>query len=831
MSAKKKTARKKTKKRRKSGNAGSANGGKLLIVESPAKARTLSRYLGDDYLVKASVGHIRDLPKRELGVDVEHGFEPQYVTIRGKGKVVKELQKAATGAEEVLLATDPDREGEAIAFHVAHQLGYEPDGDGRFKRVLFEEITREGIERGLRNPGGIDLRKVEAQQARRILDRLVGYKASPFLWKPIRPGLSAGRVQTVALRLIWEREEEIRRFEPQEYWTIEASLSSDEERFTAKLHRIDGEKPELPDEASATAVVEAVQGSEFKVGRVRRKERRKYPSAPFTTSTLQQEAAKRLRFSAKRTMRVAQQLYEGVEISGEGAVGLITYMRTDSTRVAGTAANAARDHVGKKYGSRYLPDSPKLYTGKQQKGAQQAHEAVRPTSVGRTPEALKGDLDADQLKLYTLVWQRFVASQMTPAVYDTTTVDIDAPGADDRDYVFRVTGSVLKFDGFTRLYRNEREEDGGRSLDDLNELPELTEGVTVEVVEVQKNQHFTEPPPRYSEASLVKELEKLGIGRPSTYAQIISTLLDRNYVELDRRRFVATALGETVAQVLIKVFPDTFNVDFTSRMESELDRVEEGQLEWRKVLEEFYPPFSEQLEKGEANSEAIVREVVQAEDAECSECGRPMIVRWNRYGRFLGCSGYPDCRNTQPIDRPPEVDLSDEPCPQCGGELAVKTGRYGPFIACTNYPDCRFTRPIDEKRAPVPTDVKCPECGSPMTVKRGRYGDFLACTEYPDCKGTRPMTLGLTCPGCGEGDIVKRRTRRGRVFYGCSTYPECEWSSWDTPVKASCPECDSQIAVEKSSKRRGDYLRCVNCSHEFTETGEESPESAEVEGN
>lgn len=828
------SAQKKTKKRKKTARKGrnAGNGSKLLIVESPAKARTLSRYLGKDYLVKASVGHIRDLPKRELGVDVEHGFTPRYVTIRGKGKVINELKSAARGAAEILLATDPDREGEAIAFHVAEQLGYEPDGEDRFKRVLFEEITREGVERGLENPGEIDLKKVEAQQARRILDRLVGYKASPFLWKPIRPGLSAGRVQTVALRLIWEREDEIRRFEAQEYWSVDALLQRQEDRFKAGLHRIDGEKPVLPDEAAARAVVSAVQEAEFRVGQVRRKERRKYAAAPFTTSTMQQEASKRLRFSAKRTMRTAQQLYEGVEIGGEGAVGLITYMRTDSTRVAASAANAARAYVEREFDQRYLPSSPKLYTGKQQKGAQEAHEAIRPTSAARTPDSLKGDLDPDQLKLYTLIWLRFVASQMSPAVYDTTTVDIDVEGGDGKSYVFRVTGSVLKFDGFTRLYREERSEDDGRRLDDLEALPELSEGEVLELVEMLPEQHFTEPPPRYSEASLVKELERQGIGRPSTYAQIISTLLDRKYVELERRRFMPTALGETVAKMLIRVFPDIFNVDFTSRMESELDRVEEGRLEWHKVLEEFYAPFSDQLEKGEARSDEIVREVLEVPDVTCDVCGRPMVVKWNRYGRFLGCSGYPECRNTRPIDRPPEVDLSGERCPQCGGELTVKSGRYGPFVACSNYPDCRYTRPIDEKQAQQPPDVKCPECGSPMVVKRGRYGDFLACTRYPDCKGTRPVTLGITCPRCGEGEIVKRRTRRGRTFYGCSRYPECEWSSWDVPVKAKCPECSAEVALEKSSKRKGEYLKCAVCGHEFGREGEgvsEEEEDDEVE--
>lgn len=814
------TAQKKTKGKKKRSDR-AANGARLLIVESPAKARTLGRYLDDSYVVKASVGHIRDLPKRDLGVDVEGGFEPQYVTIRGKGKVIQELKQAARDAELVLLATDPDREGEAIAYHVAEQLGYESKNGNRFRRVLFEEITPDGVARGLANPGEIDLKKVNAQQARRILDRLVGYKASPLLWKPIRPGLSAGRVQTVALRLIWEREEEIRGFVAQEYWTVEALLEREGDRFTAKLHHIDGKKPDLPDETSAAAVLDAVEQVPFQVTRVRRKERRKNPAAPFTTSTLQQEAAKRMRFSTKRTMRIAQQLYEGVEVGGD-SIGLITYMRTDSTRVASSAANAARGYVEKEYGSNYLPKSARLYLGRQQKGAQEAHEAIRPTSVSRTPASLERDLDADQLKLYRLIWMRFVASQMAPAVYDTTTADFDIEGSDRRRYLFRVTGSVMKFDGFTRLYSQTYEKEEGRHLDDLEPLPDMSEGDVLDLIELTKTQHFTEPPPRFSEASLVKELEKDGIGRPSTYAQILSTLLDRAYVELDSRRFVPTPLGETVVQVLIRVFPETFDVDFTSQMERNLDQVEGGELAWRDVLAAFYSEFSERLREGEKRSDEIIKEIVQAEDTKCDQCGAPMLVRWNRYGRFLGCSAYPECKNTRPIDRPPEVDLGDEKCPQCGGDLTVKNGRYGPFVACSNYPACRFTRPLDGKATEVPAEAKCPKCGSAMAVKTGRYGEFLACTAYPECKYTQPITLNLACPRCNQGEIVKRRTRRGRFFFGCSRYPECDWSTWDTPTAASCPACGGKVALIKTSKRKGDYLRCASCQHEFALEGSEA---------
>ncbi|UCF18853.1 MAG: type I DNA topoisomerase [Gemmatimonadota bacterium] len=800
------------------------NESKLLIVESPAKARTLNRYLDDSYVVKASVGHVRDLPKRELGVDVENRFEPQYVTIRGKGKVLTELKQAARTADQVLLGTDPDREGEAIAYHVADQLGFGTKNGQRFKRVLFEEITPEGVARGLASLGEIDLRKVDAQQARRVLDRLVGYKASPFLWKPIRPGLSAGRVQTVALRLIWEREEEIRRFQPLEYWTVEALLEKGDQRFTARLHHIEGSKPELPDEAAAAAVVGAVSDVPFQITRIRRRERRKNPAPPFTTSTLQQEAAKRLRFSAKRTMRIAQQLYEGVEAGGE-AIGLITYMRTDSTRVASSAAGAAREFLERTFGARYVPRAARLYLGKQQKGAQEAHEAIRPTAVHRTPESLKGDLDPEQLNLYTLIWLRFVASQMSAAVFDTTTVDFDLRGSDGKGYLFRATGSVLKFDGFTRLYKEAQEEGEHRRLDDLDPLPALEEKEVVGLIEIGTTQHFTEPPARYSEASLVKELEKQGIGRPSTYAQILSTLLERKYVDLEKRRFVPTPLGETVVQVLIRVFPDTFSVDFTSNMEVTLDRIEEGEREWHEVVEDFYKVFSKRLEEGEARSEDIVREIVQAKDTVCERCGAPMVVRWNRYGRFLGCSNYPECRNTESIDKPPEVDLGGEKCPQCSGELIVKSGRYGPFVACSNYPDCRFTRAVDAKHSVVSADAKCPKCGSPMAVKTGRYGEFLACTSYPACKHTQPITLGLKCPKCGDGEIVKRRSKRGRVFFGCTRYPDCDWSTWDTPIAAACPACESAVALQKSSKRKGDYLKCPSCGHE---SGLESTETADA---
>jgi DNA topoisomerase I len=750
----------------------------LVIVESPAKARTIGKYLGPEYCVRASVGHIRDLPERELGVDVEHGFEPKYVTIRGKGKIIQELRRAADGVDEVILATDPDREGEAIAYHVAEQLGYEAaaGADKRFRRVLFHEITRDAVRRALEHPLPLDMRKVEAQQARRILDRLVGYQVSPLLWKPIRPGLSAGRVQTVALRLITERETEIRAFVAEEYWSITALLEKDGRRFEAKLHQIDGRAFRLEDEAAASKVLHDIAGLPFVITELKRRQRLKNPPAPFTTSTLQQEAAKRLGFTAQRTMRTAQQLYEGMDIGSEGSVGLITYMRTDSTRVAGSAAGEARDLVSSGFGDGYLPDTPRTWGGRQQKGAQEAHEAIRPTSALRRPEAVRQYLDRDQYRLYELIWLRFVAGQMAPAVFDTTTADFELKpaAADVASYLFRATGSIMVFDGFTRLYQEAREDGDHRTLDDLAPLPELGEGDRCALHEVTPAQHFTQPPPRFTEASLVKELERLGIGRPSTYAQIISTLTDREYVKLEQKRFQPTPLGETVAAVLVRVFPDIFSVDFTSTMEAELDRVEEGELDWRGVLGDFYEPFQKRLVDGAERSQEIVQDTVSSDAGPCPDCGRDLAVRWNRAGRFLGCTGYPECRHTQPLDE-------------------------------------------QQKPEPVATGEMCPKCGAALFEREGRFGPFIACGNYPKCKHTQPRTIpGLTCPACGEGAVGEKRTRRGKPFWGCTRYPDCDWSIWDEPVPRRCPNCEAPFVVRKSTKTRGEFLRCPTCSHEYT---------------
>ena len=738
----------------------------LVVVESPAKAKTIAKYLGKGYTVKATVGHIRDLPERELGVDVTAKYKPKFVTVKGKQKAIAELKAAAKEADEILIATDPDREGEAIAWHVKDQVGKSNDN---IKRVLFHEITKDAIKAAILRPIKIDGRKVEAQLTRRILDRLVGFKVSPLLWKAIKTGLSAGRVQTVALRLIVEREDAIRKFVAQEYWSIAAQLDKNGHAFEAELKKIDGHTvdKEIRNEAAANTIVEAVRGKPFIVTEVMRREKRKRPPAPFTTSTLQQEAAKRLGYSSKRTMQIAQGLYEGVELGDEGAVGLITYMRTDSMRVAASALQGAREWIGRNFEKPYLPETPNLYGGNAQ--AQDAHEAVRPTDVERAPDVIKRYLKPDQLKLYTLIWQRFVASQMTPIVYDTTTVDFDLG-----EYLFRATGSVIKFDGYHRLYTEARESEEGRTLDDLPPLPVLVKGDQVTLKAVVPAQHFTEPPPRFSEAALVKELEKLGIGRPSTYAAISSTLLARHYVSMVEKRFHPTELGETVNKLLVPRFPDIFNVEFTSEMENDLDRIEEGELTRVQVLDGFWTPFEKRLL-------AVKPEEMIGEAHDLSK-------------------------------------IKEMRCPTCGSEVAVKTGRFGPYIKCTqvNDPECKWTQSLRKKRAPDrPTDEKCEKCGRDMVIKTGRYGEFMACTGYPKCKNTRPVPLGVKCPKCLVGDLAEKRSRKGRTFYGCNKYPMCDFTTWNKPVQDVCPHCGNPGAEQKTTKARGSWNICLKCGQEF----------------
>ncbi len=791
MAAKKKTAtrKKKTptpkakpKARAKAvpvGDDGKRGGGALVIVESPTKAKTIGKYLGRGYTVKATVGHVRDLPKRELGVDVEHGFAPTYVTIKEKAKTLAEIKKADKTSERVLIATDPDREGEAIAWHVAGQLG----NGGKVRRVLFHEITKDAVAQALAHPLEIDQRKVDAQQARRVLDRLVGYKASPLLWKSIKTGLSAGRVQTVALRLICEREAEIRSFTPQEYWTIEADLEKDGQTFQARLHKLDGHKPEIKDAATAEAIVADARGLPFVVTTVEKGERRRPAPPPFRTSTLQQEAAKQLGFSAARTMRAAQRLYEGAEIGDEGPVGLITYMRTDSIRVADSAVAQARELIGDAFDARYLPTAPPTHKeGKGQSRVQDAHEAIRPTEVQRRPEELKKHLEADLFKLYQLIWRRFVASQMTAAVFETTKVDFDLGR-----YVFRATGSRMLFDGYHVLYHEAHEPEEGKTLEDLPPIPPLAQGDRITVHGVTPTQHFTEPPPRYSEASLVKELERLGIGRPSTYATIISTLRARWYATAKDRRFAPTPQGETVWKVMKRCFPEVFEVGFTAQMETELDKVEEGDLAWQQVLGDFWGPFATAL--AAVDVQKIIHEVHDLST------------------------------------------LHEEKCPKCGSPLEVRSGRFGPFIACTRYAskECDFSRSLKKDKVPDrPSDVVCKECGAPMVVKTGRYGEFLACTRYPKCKYTQPVPLGVKCPKCGVGDLAERRTRKGRNFFGCLRYPDCDFSTWTRPVAEPCPSCGFVGMEHKPIKTGGVTRKCLKCGHEDTlaESGPAEPSAA-----
>jgi DNA topoisomerase-1 len=758
----------------------------LVIVESPAKAKTIGKYLGRGYRVRATIGHVRDLPEKKIGIDIENGFEPEYVTIPGKEKTLAELKNAAKESREILLATDPDREGEAIAWHVASQVRRK--NGAPIKRVLFHEITKDAVQGAIERAGQIDERKVDAQQARRVLDRLVGYKASPVLWKTVKKGISAGRVQTVALRLLVEREREIKAFKPVEYWTVEALLEKGGKEFVAKLHHIDQKKATIPNEAAAQKILADLASLKtFGVTEVKRRERRKNPAPPFTTSTLQQEAAKKLGFGSKRTMRLAQDLYEGIEVGAEGSVGLITYMRTDSTRVSEVSAQQARDYVAMMYGNEYQSSSLQLYGDGKSKNTQDAHEAIRPTDPTRRPEHIAKYLKPDQLRLYELIWQRFTASQMAPARFDTTTVDFDLATV-SLPYLFRSTGSVMKFEGYQKVYRETREQgDGhGKALEEEQPLPPMEVGDDVPVKQVTPSQHFTEPPPRYSEASLVKELERLGIGRPSTYASIISTLVDRRYAQLENRRFFPTELGDQVERVMVKSFPDIFNVQFTSHMESDLDKVEEGDVNWRKMLEDFYRPFATSLK--DADIEELIAE---AHDLST---------------------------------------LEDERCPVDGGRLVARGGFFGPFVACENHPKtCKYTRPLrGERKAAQLTDQICHECGAPMVIRHGRSGEFLGCSRFPKCRGTRSMPTGVKCPKDGGDIAVRRSKKRGKAFYGCANYPACDFVIWDKPVPEVCPECGYVGAEVKSNKTRGEYRRCINCANEWEPAAEAPVEAVAV---
>lgn len=803
----------------------------LVIVESPAKAKTIQKYLGKGFEVEASLGHIKDLPKSNLGVDIENDFETDYQVIPGKEKVVSKLKKLAKTAEAIYLAPDPDREGEAIAAHLAEELSGDgasrkkTNGTQKIYRVTFNEITKKAVQDAFEHPRDIDRHLVDAQQTRRVLDRLVGYQISPLLWDKVRRGLSAGRVQTVALRLIVEREREIKAFEKKEYWTIDAHLASAKPpAFDARFIGRGDEKIEVPNGEEAEKLRAALETADWSVRSVEKKERRRNAAPPFTTSKLQQDSSRKLRFSVKRTMMIAQRLYEGIELGDEGLVGLITYMRTDSTRVSNDALAEVREMIGNEYGNAYLPESPNIYKSKQ-KGAQEAHEAIRPTSASRHPDSIKKYLQEDEYKVYKLIWQRFVASQMTPAVFDQTTVEIDAKTSDPVPYLFRVTGSVLKFDGFLKVYEESKEAKDDEDEALKHKLPPLEAGQKLTLKSLKPEQHFTEPPPRYNEASLVKELEERGIGRPSTYAAILSTIQERQYVQKLGGKFAPTEIGLVVTDLLVENFKDIFDPAYTARLEEELDEIEDGQQRWTDALREFYEKFERDLAYAEKHMENIKRMEKPTEE-KCERCGSPLVIKWGKHGSFFACSAYDkkdpnSCTFTKenPINLT-DLDSAEMPetteeeyCENCGRPMVLKRGRFGQFMACTGYPDCKTTRRLDQQRKvpDVPLEEQCPQCGRNLVLRHGRYGEFVSCSGYPDCKYVKQNLIGMKCPSCKEGDLVEKKARRrGTTFYGCTRYPDCKFTSANKPVPEKCPNCGHEYLVQKTLKE-GPVLACPEC--------------------
>jgi len=811
----------------------------LVIVESPAKAKTIQKYLGKGYTVEASLGHVKDLPKSTLGVDIDKDFDTEYIVIPGKEKVLVKLKKLAESAESIYLAPDPDREGEAIAAHLEEELG---NGSGkrkkkkrkkaedtlRIQRVTFNEITQRAVREAFEHPRGIDRNLVDAQQARRVLDRLVGYQVSPLLWDKVRRGLSAGRVQTVALRLVVEREREIKAFEKKEYWTIDAHLAASKPpAFDARFLGKGEEKIEIPNCDEAENIRAALDKADWLVRSVERKERRRNAAPPFTTSKLQQDASRKLRFSVKRAMMIAQRLYEGVELGEEGLVGLITYMRTDSTRVSPDAIQEVREYITSEYGAPYLPEQPNTY--KEKKEAQAAHEAIRPTSALRHPDRIKQYLKEDEYKVYKLVWQRFVASQINPAVFDQTTVDIDARSGGD-SFWFRVTGSVLKFDGFLKIYKESQEGEDEEAEELKHKLPPLEAGQKLTLKSLKPEQHFTEPPPRYNEASLVKELEERGIGRPSTYSAIITTIQERQYVQKLGGKFVPTEIGLVVTDLLVENFRDIFDFQYTARLEEELDEIEEGKEKWTDTLAEFYKRFAKDLKYAEKHMENIKR-MEKPTDEKCERCGSPLVINWGKHGSFYACSSYDkddpeSCTFTKenPINLP-DLDSADmqettqeEYCENCGRVMVLKRGRFGQFMACTGYPDCKTTRRLDQGRKvpDIPLDEICPKCGRNLVIRHGRYGEFTSCSGYPECKYVKQNFIGVKCPLCKDGEVVEKRARRkGNTFYGCSNYPNCKFTSANKPIAEKCPSCGGEYLVEKILKA-GPVIACPNkeCDYE-----------------
>jgi DNA topoisomerase-1 len=737
----------------------------LIVVESPTKVKTIKKYLSSEFAVQASVGHIKDLPKSKLGIDIKNDFKPTYQVLETKKKVITELKKAAAAAETIYLAPDPDREGEAIAWHIAEEI----DGNKTIYRVLFNDLTKNTMLTALQHPQKLNLDKYEAQQTRRILDRLVGYQVSPILWEKVRRGLSAGRVQSVAVRMVCDREEEIRNFVPEEYWNITALLEGSEPPpFEARLVKVDGKKARISNSSESEDVLKRLESAPFIVACVEKKEARRNPAPPFTTSKLQQEASRKLRFSAKKTMSVAQKLYEGIELGKEGPVGLITYMRTDSVRIAEEALSEVRRYILEAHGKEYLPAKPRVY--KSGRTAQEAHEAIRPASLNYRPLDIKPYLTNDQFRLYLLIWNRFVASQMNPAVYDRTTIDIEAANT-----LFRAQGDVMKFPGFMTLY-TEGKDDNGEENGAEKALPDVKVGERLKLLSLKPEQKFTEPPPRFTEATLVKELEEKGIGRPSTYATILSTIQERDYAKLDGGRFHPTELGKLVTDLLVKNFPTILDVAFTAGMENQLDMIEEGKLKRIESLQKFYSTFEKDLKKAKSEMRNVKKEETPT-GLVCEKCGSPMVIKWGRNGRFIACSGYPKCRNTMNFQEDENGAITQKP------------------------------------PAVTETDIECPDCGRKMVVKQGKFGSFLGCSGYPECRFTMPFSLGVKCPveGCG-GEVVEKRSRKGKVFFGCSRYPECSYATWDKPIAEPCPECGAPFILEKYNSKKGRYRVCSNQS-------------------
>jgi DNA topoisomerase-1 len=845
----------------------------LVIVESPAKAKTIEKYLGKGFSVLASVGHIMDLPKKDIGVELEHRtFEPTLVVSPDKLKVVAQLKRAGAAADEIFLAPDPDREGEAIAYHLAIQLGTNAKERKKIRRVTFNEITKKAVQEAFKHARDVDQNLVDAQQTRRVLDRLVGYQISPLLWDKVRRGLSAGRVQTVAVRLIVEREREIAAFQPVEYWTLDALLHPErhaDKSFKARFIGIDGEPVRvasgkdkdgkdqfianaLPDGKAMAEVVSALETAKWSLVSVQSREQQRKPLPPFITSQLQRDASSKLGFNVRRTMGVAQRLYEGVDIGDEGTTGLITYMRTDSPRVAPEAIEGAREWISKQLGAKYLPATPNVYKGK--KDAQDAHEAIRPSDVSRTPESIARYLTEEQLKLYRLIWQRFVASQMLPAIFDVTTAKIAAVSSKTgKTYDFRVSGSVLRFDGFLKVYEvaEEQKDDDDESS---NKLPDLDNVKALALEKLLDEQHFTSPPPRFNEASLVKVLEERGVGRPSTYASIISTIQDREYVSKISGRFYPTEIGMVVCDLLVKNFPYIFDIAYTAKLEEELDDIEEGKERWTALLNGFYDHFEEELKDAGSKMESIKR-MEQVTNEKCDLCGSPLVLKWGKFGSFFACSAYnkkdpTSCTFTKentagkPDMNTPEAQEAgeqDEYCENCGSVMVLRRGPFGMFMSCPRYnddPPCKTFRKLSQKQqqkqsTPKPTGEDCPVCGKPLVLRQGAYGEFVSCSGYPKCKYIKQNLIeGMKCPKCGVGDVAERKARRGNIFWGCTNYPKCDFTSNNKPVPTKCPECGSPYLVEKTLKS-GVFLECPNKKKGADEDakpkkrGKNTPEAAE----